>query len=130
MGIQVEYNPDLALRNRSEYLRGNRREEECIPDPLEEGRVYPFLKHGQRNYWLQGEMPLLETQGNGVLSRPKASIILLEATHVLEEQEVMTRGKYKVVRVFTDDQVYFEGFAKRDVPAEVVQDTSALQATA
>ena len=68
MGIQVEFNPDLALRNFSEFEKGNRKKEECIPKNLEAGEVYNFLKLGQRNYWLFGEIPLLETKGNEILS--------------------------------------------------------------
>ena len=112
MGIQVEFNPDLALRNISEYKNGNRKIEECIPEKLENGKVYPFLKKGQRNYWLFGEVPLLETKGNQKLSRPKASIIILEATHFIENKEVYTKGKYKVVEVFNDDKIHFEGFKR------------------
>ena len=70
MGIKVEFNPDLALRNISEYKKGNRKIEECIPEILKVGKVYNFLKNDQRNYWLQGEIPLLETKGNEKLSRP------------------------------------------------------------
>ena len=112
MGIQVEFNPDLALRNISEYKNGNRKIEECIPEKLENGKVYPFLKKGQRNYWLFGEVPLLETKGNQKLSRPKASIIILEATHFIENKEVYTKGKYKVVEVFKDDKIHFDGFER------------------
>ena len=75
MGIQVEFNPDLALRNISEFKNGNRKEEECIPENLEAGKIYSFLKEGQRNYWFFGENPLVETKGNQELSRPKASIL-------------------------------------------------------
>ena len=64
MGIKIEFNPDLALRDFSEFRRGKREKEECIPENLEEGRIYPFLKEGQRNYWLFGEIPLVETKGN------------------------------------------------------------------
>lgn len=110
MGIRVEYNPDLALRNIEEYKKGNRKIEECIPEKLEEGEVYDFLKKDQRLYWLHGETPLLETRGNQVLSRPKASIIILEATHFLNNGEVFTRGKYKVKEVFKDDEIKFEAF--------------------
>lgn len=110
MGIQVEFNPDLALRNISEFKKGNRKLEECIPKNLEVGNVYEFLKHDQRNYWLFGEIPLLETKGEGVLSRPKASIIILEATHILIDKKIYTKGKYKVVNVFSDDKIHFEGF--------------------
>lgn len=62
------------------------------------------------NYWLFGEIPLVETQGNEVLSRPKASIIILEATHFVKDKETYTKGKYKVVEIFQDKKIYFEGF--------------------
>lgn len=108
MGIKVEFNPDLALRNISEHRAGNRKIEECIPEVLTVGQVYDFLKSGQRNYWLFGEIPLIETKGNEVLSRPRASIVIIEATHFLDG-EMFTRGKYKVIEIFNDDKIYFEG---------------------
>lgn len=110
MGIKVEFNPDLALRDISEFKNGNRKEEECIPENLETGKVCNFLKSGQRNYWLHGEIPLIETKGNEVLSRPIASIIILEATHFVESGKNYTKGKYKIIEVFKDDKVYFECF--------------------
>ncbi len=113
MGIITEYNPDLALRNISEFKEGRRKEEECIPEDLERGQVYNFLKVGQRNYWLDGEIPLLETKGNQQLSSPKASIIILEVAHFLDEnKQVYSKGKYKVVEVFKDGKVHFNGFKK------------------
>lgn len=112
MGIQVEFNPDLALRNISEFKNGSRKIEECIPKDLTEGEVYDFLKSGQRNYWMNGELPLLETRGNEVLSRPKASIKILEVTHFLDGDKVFTKGKYQVFQVFSDDEVHFESYKK------------------
>lgn len=109
MGIKVEFNPDLALRDISEFKNGNRKIEECIPEDLEAGKIYDFLKKDQRNYWLFGEIPLIETKGNEILSRPKASVIILEATHFLKNGKIFTRGKYKVIEVFKDDKIYFEG---------------------
>ncbi len=91
MGIQIEFNPDLALRNISEAENGNRKIEECIPENLEAGKIYPFLKQDQRNYWLLGEIPLIETRGNGDLSRPKASIVILETTHFVDNNTLYTR---------------------------------------
>lgn len=116
MGIKVEYNPDLALRNISEFHKGNRKVEECIPENLEAGKFYPFLKKEQRLYWLHGDIPLIETKGSEVLSRPKASIIILEATHFLKNSEVWTKGRYKVIEVFKDERIHFNGFAKVDYP--------------
>lgn len=114
MGIKVEFNPDLALRNISEFKNGSRKIEECIPENLEAGKTYPFLKRDQRNYWFFGQIPLVETQGNQVLSRPKAGIIILEATHFVENNVIYTKGVYKVVEVFNDEEVHFEGFSVRD----------------
>lgn len=112
MGIITEYNPDLALRDISEYKKGNRLKEECIPENLKEGIIYPFLKKGQRNYWLNGEIPLLETKGGEKLSKPKAGIVILEATHFLKKGEIYTKGKYKVMEIFMDGKIHFEGFKK------------------
>jgi len=112
MGIQVEFNPDLALRDIKEYEAGKRKLPECLPTQLKKGKIYNFLKKGQRNYWLFGELPLLETKGNGNLSLPIASIKIIECTHVLIGSEVWTKGKYKVIEVFKEGGVYFNGFAK------------------
>ncbi len=103
MGIAVEFNPDLALRDFSEFEKGNRKKEECIPQKLEAGKVYDFLKKEQRNYWLFGELPLRETKGNQILGKPIASAIILEATHFLENGQMFTKGKYKIVDVFNPD---------------------------
>lgn len=111
MGIIVEFNPDLALRNVSEFKDGNRKIEECVPEDLEAGRTYPFLKRGQRNYWLDGRIPLLETKGDGNLSRPKAGVVILEATHFLDNDIAYTKGSYRVVEIFKDDAIHFEGFS-------------------
>jgi hypothetical protein len=112
MGIQVEFNPDLALRDYSEFEDGNRKEEECIPKDLEAGKVYDFLKKGLRNYWLMGKVPLVKTTGNQNLSRPVASIIIAEATHLLINGELYTKGKYKVIDVFDDSEIHFESYKR------------------
>jgi len=112
MGIQVEFNPDLALRNISEFKNGKREKEECIPEDLRAGQEYPFLKHGQRNYWLDGELPLLKTGGNGQLSKPLASIVILETTHFKKNEKLYTKGRYKVIEIFTDNKVHFNGINK------------------
>lgn len=112
MGIKVEFNPDLALRNIAKFRKGERKKEECLPARLVKNRVYKFLKREQRNYWLYGEIPLLETQGGQILSRPKASVRILSAEHFLMDGEVYTRGKYKVMEVFNDDKIHFDGFNK------------------
>jgi len=115
MGIEIEFNPDLALRRSRDFPA--RLDSECIPEPLEKGKEYPFFKRGQRFYWLKGEIPLLETKGYQRLSRPVASIKILEATHYLgkdpagEYEGVFTKGKYEVKEVFDpkDKKIHFEG---------------------
>ncbi len=111
MGIKVEFNPDLALRK---HGTSERKAEECLPSKLEIGKTYPFLKKGQRNYWLEGEIPLLETLGEARLSRPLASIAILEATHFIFNGELYTKGKYEVKEVYdiTSDEIHFESYAK------------------
>ena len=112
MGIQVEFNPDLALRDIKHFESGNREKEECIPDPLEVGKTYSFLKKDQRLYWLHGEIPLLRTEGDEKLSRPIASIVIKWAQHFLNHGEVFTKGEYEVIEVFEDDNIHFEGYAR------------------
>ena len=112
MGIQVEYNPDLALRNYAEYEKGKRAIDECVPKKLVKNTTHHFLKKGQRNYWLHGEIPLLETKGEGVLSKPIASIIIIEATHFVKDKEIYTRGTYQIMEVFTNKKIHFNGFNK------------------
>ena len=112
MGIAVEFNPDLALRDRAEFEAGRRQEAECLPVELKAGETYPFLKKEQRNYWLLGELPLLRTKGDAQLSRPLASIVITEATHFVVDGVVWTRGQFKVVEVFSDDAIHFESYAR------------------
>ncbi len=110
MGIEIEFNPDLALRA---YGTNDRAEQECLPEKLEVGMHYEFMKKGQRNYWLKGEIPLVETNGNGVFSRPLASILIINKTHeILGDGEIYTKGDYQVKEVFdeSDPMIHFEGF--------------------
>ena len=110
MGIPVEFNPDLALRNIKEHKEGRRTLEECIPESLEAGQNYHFLKKGQRNYWFFGEIPLLQTEGDQRLSRPLASIVILEVTHFRDKRRIYTRGIYRVEKVLNPNspEIYFE----------------------
>lgn len=121
MGIKVEFNPDLALRDVSEHEKGNRKIEECVPEKLEVGKVYEFLKKGQRlfylsdnEFWGRGQIPLCRTNGKEELSRPLASIKIMEATHFLEDGEVWTRGKYQVIEIFdsSDPKINFEALKR------------------
>lgn len=109
MGIAIEFNPELTLRNFSEFQKGNRKQEECIPENLEAGKTYTFLKKGQRNYYLHGEVPLRETKGNGDVTRPLAAVKIFETTHYLNDREVYTKGKFFVTKILTGDDLYFDG---------------------
>lgn len=111
MGIQIEFNPDLALRA---YNTPNRSPEECLPSKLEIGGVYEFLKKGYRTYWVEGAVPLYETKGNGDLSRPLAAISIHEPRLVRDDAlDLWTHGIYVVHALFdpTDTSVYFEGMS-------------------
>ena len=118
MGIAVEFCPDLALRA---FGSEGREVAECLPEVLKVGEVYEFLKSGQRLYWLsddefwsRGELPLCKTSGSQKLSRPLASVKILEVTHFLKNKESWTRGKYKVIEIFNpkNKKIYFEGYKK------------------
>ena len=80
------------------------------PEDLKTGKTYPFLKCDQRNYWLSGQIPLIETKGGEVLSRPKAVIVILEVTHFVDNGIIYTKGLYRVDKVIDDDEVHFECF--------------------
>src|SRR3989344_710851 len=112
MGIKVEFNPDLALRKSGTTGRSN---EECIPEKIEVAKTYDFLKEGQRNYWLEVEIPLLETEGNQKLSRPIASIIILESTHFIKGNKIYTKGRYMIKEIFNiaDEKIHFGGMNKK-----------------
>jgi len=112
MGIQIEFNPDLALR---ENKTPERAEEECLPEKLNVGEVYDFLKQGQRNYFFDGEIPLLITKGNQELSRPIASITILEATHFKRKDgKIWTKRKYQIKEIYdiNNKEIHFEGMNK------------------
>jgi len=115
MGISVEFNPDLCLRK---VGTEGREKEECLPEGIEKGRVYNFLKKGQRNFWFNGEVPLRETKGNQQLSKPVASVKIIEVVHFLKEGEVWTKGSYEVVEVFEDDKIHFDGLDRIEKEGE------------
>ena len=112
MGIKIEFNTDLCLRA---FGTKKRCESECLPEKLEISLCYVFRKEGQRLYWLNGEIPLRETKGNEQLSRPLASIVIVEYTHqLLADGKPYTIGIYEVKDIFdiNDLTVHFEGFER------------------
>ena len=114
MGVPVEFNSVLALRNHSAASGDERSAMERIPASLVAGSVHEFLKSGQRIYRLDVEIPLVETRGGHDISRPLASIMIIEATHVLRDGAYWTKGTYRIAEVFdpADPAVHFE-FAHR-----------------
>jgi hypothetical protein len=115
MGIKVEFNPDLALRNIEEYKNGKRKLEECVPENLVKGQVYEFLKEDQRQYCMICQSPLLETKGGGKLSKELAAVRILEVTHFFDDTcKVWTRGKYRVEEVFDKDdkRIHFQNCSR------------------
>lgn len=119
MGIIAEFNPDLALRSYKEYESGQRKLQECVPKDLHVGLEYEFLKKGQRLYWLSnceyyenGQIPLCLTAGDQRLSSPIASVKILYVTHFLAGNEVWTKGVYKIIEIFNDDRIHFNGLRK------------------
>jgi len=108
MGIKVEFNPDLALRDIAEFRNGKRKIEECVPEKLKVGKVYNFLKKEQRIYWFEGEISLIKTTTKGgSFSQPIANVNLMEVTHFIQDGEVWTKGKYKVSAVFIEEKIEF-----------------------
>ncbi|HLA23378.1 MAG TPA: hypothetical protein VJZ93_02475 [Candidatus Nanoarchaeia archaeon] len=97
MGIKVEFNSELALRNFGEE---GRLPSECLPKELDIGTKHFFTKKGQRNYFLEGEIPLVRTNGNGEISGPLANVKILEVSHFLRKGEPYTRGVYEVISVY------------------------------
>lgn len=48
----------------------------------------------------------------GNLSVPKASIIILEATHYKIDDKNYTKGKYKLIKIIKEGEIYFNGINK------------------
>lgn len=109
MPINMQFAPDLVLRDISEYKTGKKQKDECVPLKLQEGSSYSFLKTGQRAYWLDGEQPLLLKREDGSLSAPIASLIITEVTHFKIDGNIWTKGIYYVKKVIQQGEVYFNG---------------------
>lgn len=97
MGVRVEFNQELTLRA---FGTNSRKEEECLPEKLILGEIYPFLKEGQRAYNILGEIDVHKTEGNQNVSPPIAKVRIIEVTHFLEGGTVWTKGKYLVKEIY------------------------------
>ena len=109
MGIQVEFNPDLALRDISHHREGKRSLEECLPKLLREGATHHFKKKGQRNYYFLEPVPLLETKE--INDYPPSSRRYYSGSNSLLKRIMYTKGRYRIEKVFDPAslEVYFEG---------------------
>ena len=76
---------------------------------LDVGASHGFRKEGQRNYWLDGVVPLYETEGNGNFSLPLAAIEIIEVKHRKEEDCIWTTGKYRIIERCKENRFYFNG---------------------
>lgn len=96
MGTIVEFNTVLALRKSGTE---NREKEECLPEKLETGKVYNFLKEGQRIFALDTEMPLIETKGNQQFEKELGVVKVINVEHLIRNNRTFTRGQYKIIGV-------------------------------
>jgi hypothetical protein len=100
MEIKTEFESVLILCNMREFVMDRRKFDECIPENLKEGREYGFLKSGQLNYWILGKFPLHEKLEDGTVSEdPRAIINIFEVTHFIDNGQIFTKGKYKILQV-------------------------------
>ena len=93
---KIEYNTDLALYESKKYSKGQCMAEECMPEQLELGETYEFVKKGHRNYELSAEVTLLEMKEDEVLFDMRARGPIIELSFFIEEGQSYTRGKFTV----------------------------------
>ncbi|MFC1842242.1 hypothetical protein ACFLYU_01135 [Candidatus Dependentiae bacterium] len=51
----------------------------------------------------------MEKHENKTVSKPLASVIILEITHFMENGKIFSKGRYKEVKVLKEGEVYFNG---------------------
>lgn len=91
---ETVYNTDLALIDRNDS--SGHRPEERMPEELEVGRIYPFIKKGHRTYEPFSEVTLLEMKRSEVLFSLVARVTILSVEYVVEEGQSYTKGEYRV----------------------------------
>lgn len=107
MGLQVqfqskivEFNTTLALY--SPRFQSQKQSEEIAPcSPVKVGESVHFLKSGYRIYILNQLIPLVVTEGNGILSRALGLIEITGVSHFHQCGEMKTAGTY-IVRHWFD----------------------------
>ncbi|MEI6731525.1 MAG: hypothetical protein WCK90_02475 [archaeon] len=101
MSLETHYCKLLALRS---YKSPSRTPDECLPETLESGSIYTFLKSGQRIFDLNNPIPLHETQGDEMLSKPIALVNIIKATHHKTGDTIWTSGKYVISEVIPENK--------------------------
>jgi hypothetical protein len=94
MGIKVEFNPDLCLR---EFGTEGRDLAECVPPVMTTGTFFQFLKEGQRCFWFEGPVDLRITKGNGNFGDPIAQVRIINASHHIRDGKVWTEGLARIL---------------------------------
>lgn len=97
----MELHTDLALPNFSEFKKGHLHLEECIPEELEVGVTYNFLKKGHWNYHPNTEVTLMEMKEGDVLFDMRARILILSTEFIIEDEQSYTKGSYRVEEIIT-----------------------------
>ncbi len=102
MSSHIVYNTDLALYSHEECLNEMHVPDECLPEKLELGKTYPFLKVGHRNYEINGRVTLLMIKPNEVLFTMRAEVEIVESFFVIENSCSYTRGHYTVLQFLSE----------------------------
>lgn len=102
MGIKVEYNDVLALR---EWGDPERAEVETIPLELKEGETYDYQKNDYRIFPLKKPIPLVQTKGGQNFEKVVALVSIQNITVEADPMgdRIITFGQYRVVRILNQD---------------------------
>lgn len=99
MGVPVEFNAVLALRDAAESINEQRHVDEYLPDHPKVGQEYGFRKCGQRIYQLGVPLSLLTTAGDNKTMQKVGTAVIIEARHIMEEDHVLTIGRYRILKL-------------------------------
>lgn len=102
MGIQVEYNDVLALR---EWGDEERAEVETIPPDLKEGDTYDYRKNGYRILPLMKAIPLVQTKGGQKFEKVVALVCIQNITVEADPMgdRIFTFGQYRVIKILDQE---------------------------
>ena len=106
MGIKVEYNDVLALRE-SDNSNLELRETQCLSRLLHHGSTHDYLKLGYRVFPLRKTIPLVVTKGDQIFTRVPALISIWSInvdSDPFDKTDIHTFGKYTVVNLLNKEQ--------------------------